>query len=130
MAFLAGKGGRISAGGTNMRVTRWSGNVRGAALDVSSTEGNGFEEFIRGLVGGSVEGELVYDLSTTPFARFIINTGGSTVATVLYPDAVTTASNLTGTILVENFNIVNEVRGLVTARFSGQFTGTITQNAL
>jgi hypothetical protein len=87
-----------------------------------SVDGNGDsnEEFVTGVKGGDVDIDVVYDLTDAPFAA--IPDGASGTAT-FYPDKTQDTKKLHGTLKVEAFEFISEIKGLTTYRITGKFSG-------
>lgn len=132
MAGLAGKSGRFLVGSTKVKVTRWRANLRQTALETTNSEGGGDtnavpEEYIAGVYGGDVDADILYKLSE---AQFTLLTPGASVSITLSPDKTDAAKCIAGTLYVEAFEIVAEVKGLVMGKVSGKFTGAYTVTSM
>ena len=134
MAGLAGKWMRVAKSGTNFKVDSCRSNLRTQLVETTNCEsgpnasgGIVAEEFVFGVYGGDVDITIVYQLSDGVLTA--LGNGGSYSVT-FYPDKTVTGSNLAGTLSVENFEIVDQVRGRIEARVTGKFNGGYTATSL
>lgn len=127
MAKISAKNARFKVGSNNIAAQRMTFTPRTQLVDATSTEGSGYEEWVSGISGADFSADIVYDPAVGPFA---LMTPGTSYTVEFYPVLATTGSKLSGTAFVETHEMTGEVRGLVTARISGKYTGTVTISSM
>lgn len=132
MAGLAGKLMRVQKGATNFKVEKCRSNLRTQLVETTNSEsgpGGGIvaEEFVFGVQGTDIDIDVVYQISDGVYAALA---DGGAYAVTFYPDKGTTGSTLAGTLMVEQFEFAGEVKGKMSARITGKFTGGRTVTSL
>lgn len=125
MSFHSGKQGKVAAGGVDLPVTGWQGNFAADRVDVTSTAGGGFAEYIAGVLRGEVQFEALWDDVALPNANPPNLVEGQTVAVALHCAA--TGKTFAGNVLVDSMRYDSRVRGRVSYRCGGSFTGSYTR---
>ncbi len=130
MAAISGKVMKLSTGNTVVKLTRFDENLKVQKLDVTNSTSSGNGEYIAGISDGDVSFTIIYMLADTPYAVFDPKSASNPYTVTFFPVGATTASNTTGSLFVETFQIKSEIRGVVTADVTGSFTGGYTANAI
>lgn len=66
MAFYSAKNARVSVGNTNLFAMKWSINTKVDELDVSNFEGQGYAQWIGGLLDADISVDCVWDANQNP----------------------------------------------------------------
>lgn len=128
MAFASGKGQRVTVGGTPVPVTRSQVRFRHPFIETTNSESVAFETFIAGGISGAdVELDLFFDTAVAYYNMVVV---GSSVAVVMLPVAGTAATNFTGTVSVENVEVIGQVRDAWRIRVTGKANGAFTYAGL
>lgn len=126
MSYLSGKLGKVRVNGATLAVTKWRVIPKCQLVDVTSSESNGFGEYVAGVKDGDVELSLFYDYGGIPYAT--ISPGSTLTNLKLYLND-TTGAYWQGNALVEEAPNQSEVRGGVTIELRGKFSGGLTAPA-
>jgi hypothetical protein len=121
MARFSGKAGSITNAGTNIALTSWEIDAKGAADDVTGMDDAGVKEFLAGLTewSGSFEGFATGDVSASA-------PGASFTAAVFKSSATAGAPKLTGNAISTGLKVTSAVDGAVKASCTFQGSGTLT----
>lgn len=129
---LAAKYMRLAKSSTYFKITRFRANLRAQWIETTNAEsppgsGSVAEEFIYGVFGGDVDFEVIYQIADTLYATL---TPGTNNSITFYPDKLTVGTSLTGSLAVETWEIVGEVKDAIRVRIAGKFNGGYTASSL
>ncbi len=125
MAFQSGKDGRVLVSGTGLPITQWSATLTCEKLDVTNAEGNGYAEFIGGILQGDVSFTALVDAASLLNVAPGIYEGTNLTVQLHISNS---GSFITGTLFTESCGWSSAVRGQpCMVAISGSFTGTYTR---
>lgn len=127
--FLSGKSGKMRVNtSTAVSIQEWSDQIKGDPQDVTNSESGGAGEWVGGILDHNFSFRGVFDLGmSTPLTTLLPNT--IVPACIFYVNG-TGGASLTGSIIIDSFNIVSVVRGKVTADIQAKSTGAITPSGM
>ena len=113
-AALSGKTGTATNVNSATEVTEWSVSLTEAALEASSFDSGGWEEFIAGLKGatGSIAGKGTMPTTGTASTLTLANSGGTI--------------SISGDAIMSNVTPTNAVGDVLTYSADFTFTGEVT----
>lgn len=121
MAYMSGKSGKVSAGGTDLDVKGWSFDPNCDLQDTSNSGDSGYKTFIAGLLGGTGSIEMDWDAAANPTTNPPnLNPGEEITNMDLYLDSVNYIR--IPTALISGTPVANAVDGKVT--FNCNFTAS------
>lgn len=125
MAFASGKNGRVTIGGSILKVTEWEVSPKVEKLDTTNSESGGTGEYIPGVTDLDFTISFDYNVGNTP-AHFSVLAPGLTVAAVLFIRDSSGPSWTISTGLVTDGEVKSSVRGKVSCRVRGCSSGGYT----
>lgn len=125
--FHGGSRGKVTIGGTELPIVGWEGDFVCERIDVTHATGNGWAEFIPGVLQGSVKFTLLWDADDIPSGTLGL-IEGATLACALFCGS--TSENFAGNVFLERCRYVSQVRARpLTVEVEGYFTGAWTRPA-
>ena len=112
-AAISGKDGSVNIGGAITEVKKWDCKLTGEALNATSMDGSGWDEFILGLKGGTGTFETI---------KGDVAIGAHAAATF----AVTAGPSISGAIIITSKGYAVDVAGVVTYSYDFTFNGVIS----
>jgi hypothetical protein len=127
MAFLHGKSGKVTIGGTTVPVKSWKAKVHKDEADVTNTTSSGWREFQTGLKHVEFTVEAEWDSTNNPFG----NTEGNidsvdTIAMALYTDSAGSANITIAAAIIFESDIDLSVENVVKYTVTGKSSGSVT----
>lgn len=108
-----GNQGKVTIGGSNVHVTKWTGVARADILDTSDSGGSGYKTNIAGLKSFTASFDGNYDASNPPFASPPNLNPGESLAFVLFLESAS-GGQISGTGRLGEITVNSVVNGVVT----------------
>jgi len=123
MAFVSGKIGKATVGGSDICITGWELTWNTEALDVTCTGSLGAKDYIKGLQSSEVKIDANIDVNADPFATNKMNPDNDLFTNVvLYAgDPVNNHTFTINNMVVQSFTVTSAVDGVVS--FSASLIG-------
>jgi len=125
MSFHSGKQGKVVAGGQDLAILSWSGEFRAERIDVTHTGSGGQSQFLAGVQRGDIQFEALWDDAHLPDADPPNLVEGELVALELHCGG--SGKTFAGDLFVESVRYESAVRGRVTYRCEGSFSGNYSR---
>lgn len=128
MSAIAGFGGRVLIGGSIFRVQRWAVDWKTDNFDVTTTENNGYYNYLTGIKDADIDFDAYWDTTDNPFSAGL-NIGAGTTGfnlTVRLQKTVPGSENwIFPQVLITDVRNEGSVRDVIRYSFHARYTGVL-----